>query len=72
VRHPVVRVELAKQGEPGLRAVHHGKGDRAAEVTTGPGATWESTSSSARICGQSVSLPAGASSCTAAIAACSW
>jgi len=31
VRYPVVRVELAEQGEPGLRAVHHGQGDRAAE-----------------------------------------
>jgi hypothetical protein len=31
VRHPVVRLERAEQGKPGLRAVHHGQGDRAAE-----------------------------------------
>src|SRR6478672_8515866 len=41
-------------------------------VTTGPGDTCSRTPYRARICGQSVSAALGASSCTAAIAACSW
>src|SRR6266852_5397247 len=41
-------------------------------VTTGPGETRSSTSYRARICGQSVSAALGASSWTAAMAACIW
>jgi hypothetical protein len=44
VLHAVVGLEGAEQREPGPRAVHHGQRDRAAEVTTGPGAIWASTS----------------------------
>ncbi len=62
------RAARARHARPSTRA----RATARLSVTTGPGAMPSSTSYSARICGQSVAASVTASSCTAAIAACTW
>ena len=63
----------SSSSSPAAGPSHHRRGDRAVERRPSDCPTCRSSSPySARICGQSVSSARAASSCTAAIAACSW